>query len=571
MIKPTESASLVFHFADVEVHEADFSVTKAGMRLALEPKPLCVLLYLLHHTGRVVRKDELLDAVWGDTAVTESSLTRVIALLRQALGDDPHEPRFIETVATVGYRFICAVVCEERAPGFLNASEPEQVTTADEALNKPVDSDQPAPAEKDPRRMTHRRWAIVAGAVCLLLLAAAYLYLRRPLPPLRITSYAQLTNDGRIKEIIGTDGNNLYLNLYRPAGHATVPVSGGRLTELSIDLPTTRESPGDFPNLLSVSPDGSALLVGSNWDWTTGWNLWVVGTHGSTARYLARAEIATWSPDSSTVVYMTRRGDLYTIPAEGGESRLLYTSPSPKVELRWAGDIAWSPDGRKIRFVRWGRYWEISPDGKNAHEVVPGWPAANPKQLMWQGKWTPDGAFFLFTARSMAYSQDFAARPQVWALDERRKWLHRPNPEPIQLTNGATDWGVEGLAISKDRKVLFVTGDDRRGELLIYNASSKGMMPYLGGISAEFVDFSKDGKYLVYVTFPDGVMWRANRDGTGLMQLTRPPLKVSIHAGLRTARRFSSSVSTRLNWQRSIRYRAREARQNACCPAMMRN
>jgi TolB-like protein/DNA-binding winged helix-turn-helix (wHTH) protein/tetratricopeptide (TPR) repeat protein len=127
MIKPTESASLVFHFADVEVHEADFSVTKAGMRLALEPKPLRVLLYLLHHTGRVVRKDELLDAVWGDTAVTENSLTRVIALLRRTLSDDAREPHLIETVATVGYRFMCPVVCEGQAPSPPNASEWEPV------------------------------------------------------------------------------------------------------------------------------------------------------------------------------------------------------------------------------------------------------------------------------------------------------------------------------------------------------------------------------------------------------------------------------------------------------------
>ena len=62
---------MVFHFADVEVCESDFSVSRAGLRLALEPKALRVLLYLLHHPGHLVRKDEILDAVWGDTAVTE--------------------------------------------------------------------------------------------------------------------------------------------------------------------------------------------------------------------------------------------------------------------------------------------------------------------------------------------------------------------------------------------------------------------------------------------------------------------------------------------------------------------
>lgn len=105
----TEGSYSVFRFADVEVCETDFSVTRDGSRLTPEPKALRVLLYLLHHPGRVIRKNELLDAVWGDTAVTEDALVRTIVVLRRLLGDDPHEPRFIETVATVGYRFICPV------------------------------------------------------------------------------------------------------------------------------------------------------------------------------------------------------------------------------------------------------------------------------------------------------------------------------------------------------------------------------------------------------------------------------------------------------------------------------
>lgn len=105
----TERSYSVFRFADVEVSEADFSVTRNRSRLVLEPKALRVLLYLLHHRERVIRKSELLDAVWGNTAVTEDALVRTIVMLRRLLGDDRHEPRFIETVATMGYRFICPV------------------------------------------------------------------------------------------------------------------------------------------------------------------------------------------------------------------------------------------------------------------------------------------------------------------------------------------------------------------------------------------------------------------------------------------------------------------------------
>jgi len=108
-----EDQGCIFRFADVEVHERNFSVVKAGEVLAVEPKVFRVLQFLLHHADRVVTKDELLNAVWNDCSVSESSLTRSVAILRRMLGDDIHEPRFIATVPTIGYRFICDVQVTE--------------------------------------------------------------------------------------------------------------------------------------------------------------------------------------------------------------------------------------------------------------------------------------------------------------------------------------------------------------------------------------------------------------------------------------------------------------------------
>src|ERR1700751_5096686 len=111
----------IFRFADVEVDERNFSVTKAGEVLPLEPKVFKVLQFLLHHPGRVVTKDELLEAVWNDCSVSESSLTRSVAVLRRLLGDDTREPRYIATVPTVGYRFLCDVKVEDDGSPGLDA------------------------------------------------------------------------------------------------------------------------------------------------------------------------------------------------------------------------------------------------------------------------------------------------------------------------------------------------------------------------------------------------------------------------------------------------------------------
>ena len=111
------SKSFVFRFDDVEVREREFSLTKAGKVLAVEPKAFRALLFLLRNPQKVVSKEELLNSVWGDAAVAEGSLTRCIWLLRGVLGDDIRSPRYIETVATVGYRFIGKVEVSEDPSG----------------------------------------------------------------------------------------------------------------------------------------------------------------------------------------------------------------------------------------------------------------------------------------------------------------------------------------------------------------------------------------------------------------------------------------------------------------------
>src|SRR6201989_155679 len=118
-----ENKCFIFRFADVEVREREFALLKAGKGLAVEPKAFRVLLHLLRNPQKLISKEELLNSVWGNTAVTEGSLTHCIWLLRRLLGDDVNEPRFIETVATVGYRLVCNVEVSESASGDPQAND----------------------------------------------------------------------------------------------------------------------------------------------------------------------------------------------------------------------------------------------------------------------------------------------------------------------------------------------------------------------------------------------------------------------------------------------------------------
>src|ERR687895_2132200 len=99
----------VLQFGDVTVDLRRMSVTRADQPVSLEPKMFDVLRYLIEHRDRLVTKEELLDAAWKDTFVTPNVLTRAVAQLRKALGDDAFEARYIETVSRRGYRFIAPV------------------------------------------------------------------------------------------------------------------------------------------------------------------------------------------------------------------------------------------------------------------------------------------------------------------------------------------------------------------------------------------------------------------------------------------------------------------------------
>jgi eukaryotic-like serine/threonine-protein kinase len=97
-----------FRFGDFELDDQTQELRAAGAQVELERLALDLLLYLVRHRGRLVTKDELIRKVWG-RVVGDSSLSRLVSLLRKALGDDPAEPRFLLTSRSRGYRFIASV------------------------------------------------------------------------------------------------------------------------------------------------------------------------------------------------------------------------------------------------------------------------------------------------------------------------------------------------------------------------------------------------------------------------------------------------------------------------------
>ena len=210
------SKPFVFRFDDVLVREREFLLVKADQALTLEPKAFRVLLFLLRNPQRLVSKEELLNAAWGDIAVGEGSLTRCIWLLRNALGDDTHgtRSRYIETVPTVGYRFMCKVEASEDTSG-----EPESAGKSNGVSSV---------GAKVRSRVHVGSWVLTGGVILALGAGVAFWYLHSSLPPLRVTGTNPITHDGHGGLIAGTDGARIYFNSDASSSEAQeVSVSGG--------------------------------------------------------------------------------------------------------------------------------------------------------------------------------------------------------------------------------------------------------------------------------------------------------------------------------------------------------
>jgi DNA-binding winged helix-turn-helix (wHTH) protein len=165
------SAPARYRFGTFELDRGAAELLKRGVRIKLQEQPYRILCVLLDSPGKVIGREALCAVLWpeGTFVEFERSLNAAIAKLRQALGDSAENPRFIETVARHGYRFIAPVetiALSEQATGVgpQRSPVPERAPAAvDRELTEQQSSNSP-PSHKG-------RW-ILAAAVATMLVAA---------------------------------------------------------------------------------------------------------------------------------------------------------------------------------------------------------------------------------------------------------------------------------------------------------------------------------------------------------------------------------------------------------------
>ena len=352
-------------------------------------------------------------------------------------------------------------------------------------------------------------WWVGAAAVLVAVAIPVGIWLRTPLPPPKILRYTQLTKDRQRKfPPLLTDGNRLYFITPKTVGWtvAQVSISGGETASVESHL--------DDVALADISPNGSELLI-SPADVASDGPLYVLPLPAGSRRPLTGivAHDAGWSPDGEQIVFAQGNG-LYIAKRDGSGSRELVSLPGT---VQWP---RWSPDGKLVRFTlhdpKTGgpALWEIWADGSHLSPLLPEWSRA---PLECCGNWTPDQRYFVFQ------SDRVPGTITLWAIRENKGFLEKHKAVPIQLTTGPTL--MFAPMPSRDGKKLFAIGGGPLGELVRYEPKSQQFLPYLSGMSAIQLSFSRDRQWVAYMSYPDGTIWRSRLDGSERLQLTFAPME----------------------------------------------
>lgn len=503
-----------YRFGAFELDARGGELRKHGIKIKLQDQPQQILLLLLEHAGEVVTREQIQKQLWSDDTFVDfdNAINSAVRKLRDALGDTAENPRFVETLARRGYRFI--------------------VPVSTKAEPKPERETPPPPAVA--RR---RRWPIVVPGVMIVASGTA-------LATWLIWRNNTIDSaDPRVTPLTGNPSVELHPSLSPDGTRVAYSSSSedGRTFAIYVKLigpgdpvQITKDRARDFspawsPDgrwiavLRDVGREGAVLLIPASG-----------GQHRELARVIKappgdencgglvcgvegfRGSLLSWSPDGKFLFTSGRPEPksalaVMRISVETGEQQPV-TSP-PRGLASDVGPVV-SPDGRALAFVRLrsgvGDIYVVSLSG-----AIPA--TGQPRRVTSDGAdlsapvWTPDG-------RELIFSSNRGGRRELWRISASG------SAKPVRLAGIGEN--ASDVAISPVGRRLVYGRASYYGSLWkIPIERSKGGEPIrVTATTARitYPHYSPDGKRIAFQSGRSGVneIWLCDADGSNSVQLT---------------------------------------------------
>jgi Tol biopolymer transport system component/DNA-binding winged helix-turn-helix (wHTH) protein len=562
MVVSLKNASRTFlQFGGFTIDLQRHGLYRGEERIHLTPKPLEALIYLVENRGRTIEKQELLNAIWKDTFVTEDNLVHAVREIRRALEDDKDDPRFVQTVPRQGYRFVSEVFVRSVAG---------EVRRAGAVTPPSSESEGPHLAQYLPGGIRKRRKTnVIVPSVLLMVLTGLglglYVFLSRSpqvaqseevfqkLKLTRLTSSGKVTSavvspDGKyviyaqsdegheslwLRQVATTsnvqiiapaavsyqgltfspDGNHFYYVVRDAKELGTLyqmPVLGGKAKEVLLDVDST----------VTFSPDGQRFAFFRGYPEKNESTLVVAMSNATGEQILSSHKFPhflptrlnaspAWSPDGGVIAcpfgntdgsgqYMT----VVAVKAADGEMR----SITPR---RWweVGHVAWLQNGRGLMITA-----KEKPSSPSQIWYLP-FPAGEARQVTNDLNNYVGLSFPGADARSLVAIQSDVSSSVVIESDERAS----------EVINVSSVDGVAGISWTPDGRIVYAARTSGNQDLWIMTKDGRNQRQLTAGAGDNnWPSVSADGRYVVFMSDRTGSkhIWRMNVDGSTPLQLT---------------------------------------------------
>ena len=561
-------------FAEYELDTSKRLLRHEGKTLALNAKAFDLLVYLAENAGRVVTKDEILDAVWEHQFVEESNLKVQISALRKALGERKDEHRFLVTIPGKGYKFVAdiqnnndeiviekhkvsrLVIEEEEDKGRKGEEEKGRRGEEEKVLKNPKLSSSPFLPFSSSKVM-------LVASVALLIVAAfgIFRYFRAAKPgrlPFERVKLTRLTNSGRISAVtLSADGKFIAYVMGEAEGNSLWVRQTGAANDMRILPPVKASFWG-----LTFTPDGTEiyynLFVGDKTDL----ELFRIPTLGGVSQKVPNviAQTIAFSPDGQRFAYIqpdsaSAINYLVVADADGTNQRTIAEKPQPNTFVFDGDFTAWSPDGETIACL----VNQLEAEA-NYNTIVGVRVADGTETVLSPQKWREVRGFeWLKDGRGLLVSgsETSSAKNQIFVValpageiravtDDFNSYsalgIGAGGDSFIALENAETNSLAVGEAggdfqeIVSEQSALFPLAWTADGRIVFRSMAGGGSNFWTidadGGnrrqltadaqVDERGMCVSADGQYIVFVSWRSGKsnLWRIGADGANLTQLT---------------------------------------------------